>query len=279
MDLYTRNAIETSKLTTKNYSTSFSIGVRLLGLEYRDAVYAIYGFVRFADEIVDTFHQHDKQKLLNDFKDQTFEAIENKISTNPILHAFQWVVNTYNVERHLIESFLESMEMDLYQQFYTEEDYKKYIYGSAEVVGLMCLQVFYSEERLTYEHLKPYARKLGEAFQKINFLRDIQSDLDERGRFYFPDLEVERFDNESKLLIEADIQYDFDEAFKGIKQLKPAARLGVYISYIYYLRLFRKIKNADAESVFRERYRVKNIVKVYLLMKGYVSNYWIARAS
>lgn len=279
MDLYTRNAIDVSKLTTKNYSTSFSIGIRLLGKKYRDAIYSIYGFVRVADEIVDTFHGHNQAELLAEFRHETYKAIEQRIHTNPILHSFQWVVNNYNIERELIDSFLDSMEMDLYQQTFTEEEYHKYIYGSAEVVGLMCLRVFYANEPLVYESLKPSARKLGEAFQKINFLRDINSDIRERGRFYFPNVDLSEFNNTTKLEIEKDIQFDFDEAFKGIKRLKPEARLGVYISYIYYLSLFRKIKRANAQSLFKKRHRVSDAGKMYLLIRGYFENYWMKNAS
>ncbi len=278
MDLYTRNAIATSIITTKNYSTSFSIGIRLLGKKYRDAIYAIYGFVRIADEIVDTFHEHDQIQMLENFRTETFKAIDERIHTNPILHAFQWAVNTYNIDRELIASFLYSMEMDLYQQTFTEEEYHKYIYGSAEVVGLMCLRVFYAQEPLVFESLKPSARKLGEAFQKINFLRDINSDIRERGRLYFPNVDLAEFNNQTKLEIENDIQYDFDEAFKGIKLLKPEARLGVYISYIYYLSLFRKIKQANAQSLFIKRHRVSDAGKMYLLIRGYFENYWIKNA-
>ena len=271
MDLYTLNSLDVSKKTTENYSTSFSLGVRVLDKEFRKPIYAIYGFVRFADEIVDTFHGHDQKELFEKFKKETHEALDKGISSNPILHSFQWAVNTYGIERDLIDSFLESMEMDLYKTEYSEKGFKKYVYGSAEVVGLMCLRVF-SIPQNGYTDLVPFARKLGEAFQKVNFLRDLKADYIERGRTYFPDVDFENFDNETKKKIEDDIQADFDEAYIGIKMLDPRARLGVYLAYVYYLQLFKKIKHTDASRIVERRYRVSDRMKMWLLMTSYMKN-------
>jgi phytoene synthase len=265
MDLYNINALKISKLTTKQYSTSFSMGVRMLRKPYRLPIYAIYGFVRVADEIVDTFHDHDRKKLLEEFRRDTFEAIAHKISTNPILHSFQWVVNNYHIDHALIHAFLDSMEMDLTRKEHDAESFKTYVYGSAEVVGLMCLRVFYHNDDAGYRALINPARKLGEAFQKINFLRDIRSDYAEKGRFYFPGIDPEHFDDASKKAIEKDIQEDLDQACKGIRQLSRASRLGVLVSYTYYLKLFRKIRRTGAGSVFSKRHRISNLRKLLLL--------------
>lgn len=270
MDLYTHNAIVCSEKTTKNYSTSFSLGVRLLGKTLRKPIYAVYGYVRFADEIVDTFHDQNKRLLLRRFEEETFDAIERRFSSNPILHSFQWVVNEYEIDHELIRSFLRSMKMDLCpnNKNYNEDTYHFYIYGSAEVVGLMCLKVFQHREK-NYDELVAPARKLGEAFQKVNFLRDIKSDLDDRNRFYFPDVQWDRFDNAAKKHIEGDIQKDFDEALTGIRRLSPDARLGVYLAYIYYQKLFDKIKRTDAAKILEKRYRINNFRKVLLLVESY----------
>lgn len=267
MDLYTLNSLHLSKLTTKNYSTSFSLGVSLLKKEYRLPIYAVYGFVRVADEIVDTFHDQEKERKLSEFRHDTYQAIVDGMSTNPILHSFQWVVNEYNIDHHLIEAFLESMEMDLTQKEYTPEEFQKYVYGSAEVVGLMCLRVFYKGQDEAYNALIQPARKLGEAFQKINFLRDIQSDFEERGRFYFPGVEMSSFTNENKKIIEDDIKKDFDEAYEGVKQLNRVSKLGVLVSYTYYLKLFEKIRKTDASSIFKKRYRISNSRKIWILIR------------
>lgn len=264
MDLYDINALQISRLSTRNYSTSFSLGVATLQSEYRMPVYAIYGFVRFADEIVDTFHQHNQKKLLENFRKDTFEAIDERISTNPILHSYQWVVNEFNIDHELIHAFLDSMEMDLKDKNHTAESFKKYVYGSAEVVGLMCLRVFYKNDDEAYEKLKLPARKLGEAFQKINFLRDIQSDHEDRGRFYFPGVNLDQLNNEIKQCLEEDIQSDFNEAFDGIQLLNKASRLGVLISYTYYLKLFQKIKKTNAQQLLRKRYRIPNWRKLLI---------------
>ncbi|HER07785.1 MAG TPA: phytoene/squalene synthase family protein [Bacteroides sp.] len=265
MDLYDINSLEISRLTTRNYSTSFSMGVRLLQKPYRLPIYAIYGFVRVADEIVDTFHDHDKKVLLDNFRKDTFQAITEKISTNPILHSFQWVVNHYHIDHALIHAFLDSMETDLTDKQHDEASFKKYVYGSAEVVGLMCLRVFYHNDDAGYRALIHPARKLGEAFQKINFLRDIHSDFRERGRFYFPGIDLRDFSDATKKTIEKDIQQDFEEASQGIRKLNRASRLGVLVSYTYYLKLFRKIKRTSADKVFQKRFRISNFRKFYLL--------------
>ncbi len=271
MDLYTDNALDCSEITTKNYSTSFSLGVRLLGKPFRRPVYAIYGFVRFADEIVDTFHDQDKKVQMSKFEADTFEAIDKKFSTNPILHSFQWVVNEYSIDHELIKAFLSSMKMDLCpnSKNYNPERYRKYIYGSAEVVGLMCLKIFTSNEN-NYDELVHPARKLGEAFQKVNFLRDIKADLEDRDRFYFPGVNFDQFDNASKKIIEADIQGDFDQSLAGIRKLNKDAKLGVYLAYIYYQKLFDKIKRTDASNILKKRYRISNFRKMLLLVESYL---------
>ena len=271
-NLYTRNNLQISKLTTNNYSTSFSLGVRMLSRQVHDAIYAIYGFVRYADEIVDTFHGYPQQEMLDEFINETYRAIDRKISTNPIIDSFQHIVNEYGIEKEHIDAFLKSMKMDLYHKEYNESMLKEYIYGSAEVVGLMCLRVFYHDDDQTYERLKHNARKLGEAFQKVNFLRDIQSDISERGRIYFPEIQHTGFTTEAKARIEKDIENDFKEAFEGIKRLNKDARFGVYLSYIYYKRLFKKIKKAEPSSIKNNRMRIPNSHKLYLLFKAYFKN-------
>jgi 15-cis-phytoene synthase len=272
MDLYTRNALECSEITTKNYSTSFSMGVRLLDPKFRPPIYAIYGFVRFADEIVDTFHDQDKARLLRTFREQTYEAIAKGMSTNPILHSYQWVVNTYHIDKSLIDAFLKSMEMDLEKKTFSLEEYQDYIYGSAEVVGLMCLRVFYAGQDEEYQRLLPAARKLGEAFQKVNFLRDMRSDLKERGRMYFPEVDFESFDQQAKDRIEKEIWEDFQGAFPGIKTLNKDARLGVYLAYRYYLELLKKIKSEPPENLQEYRFSVSNQKKLVLLAKAILRN-------
>lgn len=265
MEEYNHISLRLSRLATISYSTSFSMGVRLLQKNFRYPVYAIYGFVRFADEIVDTFHDHEQERMLKEFRAETFRAIEEGVSTNPILQSFQWVVNTYRIDHHLIEAFLDSMEMDLTKKQHTEESFQKYVYGSAEVVGLMCLRVFYHDDDQGYESLIYPARKLGEAFQKINFLRDIHSDFSDRGRFYFPGTDLSNLNDLTKKEIEKDIQKDFDEAYLGIRRLNRPSRLGVLVSYTYYLKLFRKIKRTPASKVFTQRYRISNLRKILLL--------------
>lgn len=271
MDLYLDNALKCSKETTNKYSTSFSLGVRLLDKSIRDAIYAIYGFVRFADEIVDTFHTHNQREMLETFKHNTYKAIKEGISMNPIIHSFQWAVNTYKIEEHLIESFLYSMEMDLTKTDYNSEEYKTYIYGSAEVVGLMCLQVFcYDKPGLYCDLIKP-ARKLGEAFQKVNFLRDMESDFEDRGRTYFPSVDFKNFSSIDKQAIEKDINQDFHEALQGIAELPLNARFGVYLAYSYYLELLRKINKTPAHELLTTRIRVPDFQKIMILVKSYFS--------
>lgn len=272
MDFYTRNALKCSKTTTHNYSTSFSMGVWMLQKQYRPAIYAIYGFVRFADEIVDTFHDQDKATLLKRFEAETWDAIQRGFSTNPILHSFQWAVNTYNIEREHIEAFLYSMELDLHKNRYTREEYHRYIYGSAEVIGLMCLRVFYHQQDEAYRSLIHPARKLGEAFQKVNFLRDMLSDYHERGRVYFPEVDFDNFDIRMKEDIEKEIDQDFREAYEGIKGLRKDVRLGVLLAYSYYLKLLYKIRRAQPDALLEKRFRISNRRKLMLLARCYVQN-------
>lgn len=265
LSLYQEVCRECASLITRRYSTSFSLGIRVFDKPLRAPIYGIYGFVRFADEIVDTFHDKDKAKLLERFRQDTYLALEEGISLNPVLQAFQEVANRYNIGRDLIDPFLDSMAMDLDVNRYHDELYKEYIYGSAEVVGLMCLKVFVDGDEAEFERLKAPACALGSAFQKINFLRDIKSDYEERGRVYFPGVDYNHFTTEVKTEIEADIKADFDHAYEGIKQLPSSARLGVYLAYVYYTKLFQKIKNAPATRVTEERIRVRDGKKVYLL--------------
>lgn len=268
LSLYNQTCLECSSLITRRYSTSFSMGIRVFDKKYRSPIYAIYGFVRFADEIVDTFHDFPKKELLDKFRRDTFEAIESGISLNPVLHSFQNVVNKYNIEKELIDAFLDSMEMDLNLNAYEDNLYQKYIYGSAEVVGLMCLRVFVNGDENMYKHLYASARSLGSAFQKINFLRDIKSDFDERGRVYFPGVDFRSFSLVDKLQIESDIKKDFDDALLGITQLPQGVRFGVYLAYKYYTKLFQKIKSASPTKVKEERIRVKDSRKVVLIFSS-----------
>lgn len=270
LELFHNTCFECSSLITRRYSTSFSMGIRLFDKRFRAPVCGIYGFVRFADEIVDTFHGFPKEELLQRFREDTWRAIDERISLNPVLHAFQQVVHRYGIDRDLIEAFLRSMEMDLTNSAYDPAGYEEYIYGSAEVVGLMCLRVFCEGDDEKYQRLKNPARRLGAAFQKINFLRDIRSDYDERGRIYFPGVDFRRFTNEVKRDIEADIKADFDAALEGIRRLPEGTRFGVYLAYKYYTHLFAKIKNAPAQRVAQERFRLSDKRKVYLLFSSAV---------
>lgn len=266
--LYNNTCLECSQLITKRYSTSFSMGIRMFAKPLRAPIYAIYGFVRFADEIVDTFHGYDKKSLLDRFRADTYTAIDEKISLNPVLNSFQEVVHHYGIDQELIDAFLFSMEMDLDHSRYEDSLYKKYIYGSAEVVGLMCLKVFCEGNEEEYQALKPAACSLGAAFQKVNFLRDMKSDFDERGRVYFPGVDYTQFTDQIKKEIEADIQKDFEDAYKGIIALPKGCRFGVYVAYKYYLNLFNKIINSPALAVKQERIRVNNGKKMYILFKS-----------
>ncbi|MFN0034549.1 MAG: phytoene/squalene synthase family protein, partial [Saprospiraceae bacterium] len=262
LQLFHRTCADCSSLITRRYSTSFSLGIRLFDKRFRAPIYGIYGFVRFADEIVDTFHDYPKAELLERFRQDTWRAMEEGISLNPVLHSFQQVVRKYGIERSLVEAFLDSMEMDLTESTYTPNQYNEYIYGSAEVVGLMCLRVFCEGNDASYQRLTSSARRLGAAFQKINFLRDIKSDHEERGRVYFPGVDFSRFTQEDKWRIEADIKQDFDAALEGIRQLPKGARLGVYLAYKYYTHLFLKIKSAPPQRVAQERFRLSGKRKV-----------------
>ncbi|QEK52090.1 phytoene/squalene synthase family protein [Pedobacter aquae] len=272
MDLYTQTCLDCSKIITNNYSTSFSLGIKAFDKKFREPIYAIYGFVRFADEIVDTFHDQDKESLIAQFRKDTVEAIERKISLNPVLHAFQLVVNKYHIEFHLMDAFLKSMEMDLDKTRYTDDSYKEYIYGSAEVVGLMCLRVFCEGNHQLYDALLPKARSLGSAFQKINFLRDIKSDFEERGRTYFPGIDFTKFTEADKQEIEKDIKADFDDALEGIKQLPQGSKLGVYIAYVYYLKLFEKIKATSAQTIANKRIRIPDTQKIFLMAQALIKD-------
>lgn len=270
LELFNQTTLQCSKIVTEQYSTSFTLGIRTLDRKFHLPIYAIYGFVRFADEIVDTFHDFDKKDLLDRFRRDTYLAIEEKISLNPILHSFQLVVNEYKIERELIDAFLHSMEMDLYEQQYTSDVYQEYIYGSAEVVGLMCLRVFCEGDAVQYDRLREGARSLGAAFQKVNFLRDLKSDFQDRGRVYFPGVDFKAFDPASKKMIEDDIQTDFDAAYQAILQLPKGARQGVYLAYVYYCTLFNKIKRLPAARIQEERVRVPDGRKLALLAQTYV---------
>lgn len=270
MELYKETCLKCSKLITEAYSTSFTLGIKTLDKKFHYPIYAIYGFVRYADEIVDTFHEFDKKQLLNQFRDHTFEAIRMKISTNPVLHAFQFVVHQYQIDLAYIDAFLKSMEMDLDKQQYDRLLYDQYIYGSAEVVGLMCLRVFCEGDEELFARLKAPACSLGAAFQKVNFLRDIKSDFDERGRVYFPKIDFSTFNNTSKQEIEADIRHDFEKAYVGIMQLPRSARMGVYLAYMYYLKLFDRIRKLPATKIKKERVRVPDNTKLALLLGTYL---------
>lgn len=272
MELFDKVSLRTSKLVTNQYSTSFSLGIRFLNKDFREPIYAIYGFVRFADEIVDTFHQHDKKELLEEFKNETFSAIKRGISLNPILNSFQKVVNDYKIDHWLIETFLKSMAMDLDKTKYDLNGYKEYILGSAEVVGLMCLKIFVRGDQKRYEELKDDAMALGSAFQKINFLRDLQADYKGMGRIYFPELTIDKLNSTTKAEIEKDIEADFDKGLNGIKKLPKDARLGVYVAYIYYISLFDKIKKLQPETILNERVRIPDSQKFLLFAGSYLRN-------
>jgi phytoene synthase len=271
-ELFDKVSIRCSRMTTKAYSTSFSLGIFCLAKELRDPIYSIYGFVRFADEIVDTFHDHDKATLLARFKEDTYRAIRERISLNPILNSFQDTVNRFQIEDELTEQFLRSMEMDLSRKNYSEDTFREYILGSAEVVGLMCLRVFCSGNHVLYDHLKPHAMSLGSAFQKINFLRDLHADFVGMGRSYFPGLDLHHFNEDCKKKIEESIAKDFSDGYIGIKQLPRSARFGVYVAYVYYLALFKKIRNTPSENVLQNRIRIRNRHKARLLAYSYVKH-------
>ena len=259
-----------SEITTKTYSTSFSLGIKVLDKRLHNPIYGIYGFVRFADEIVDSFHNYNKKELFKKYKSDTYLGINNKISLNPIINSFQEVVNKFKIDHSLIESFLNSMEMDLEEQNYDENTYKKYILGSAEVVGLMCLTIFVNGDQKKYKKLKPYAMKLGSAFQKINFLRDINDDYKTLGRTYFPEINMENFSKSDKLKIENEIENEFIEGLKGIRMLPNTAKLGVYLAYKYYYNLFKKIKKIPAQQILKKRTRISNFRKFAILVSSMI---------
>ena len=266
-ELFDSVSVRCSKLTTKSYSTSFSLGIRFLAKDLRNPIYSIYGFVRFADEIVDTFHGYDKADLLKRFKEDTYRAIAEKISLNPILNSFSFRVK---IGYFQIELFLKSMEMDLYKNDYSKEEYDEYILGSAEVVGLMCLSVFLRGDQKRYEELKPYAMKLGSAFQKINFLRDLHADFNSLGRTYFPGIDLQKFGEDERREIEADIDKDFAMGYEGIRMLPKDARFGVFVAYVYYFKLFKKIKNRSTEDILTQRIRISNKRKIALFFGSYL---------
>ncbi len=257
-----------SRITTVKYSSSFSSAIKLLHKDLRAPIYNVYGLVRFADEIVDSFHDHDKAILLAEFKKATFDAIERGISVNPILHSFQLTAQKFQIDSELINAFFHSMELDLEKRKYNKEAYEEYIYGSAEVVGLMCLYVFCEGDMTGYEELKPYAKSLGAAFQKVNFLRDMKADNEGLERMYFPGCDFSNFTADDKAAIEADIQKDFDHAYDGIVKLPVKARFGVYVAYKYYLSLFRKIKKVPPQKIQQYRIRIPDYGKMLIVAKA-----------
>lgn len=264
-------SFECSKLVTQHYSTSFTLGTRMLASKYRKHIYNIYGFVRFADEIVDSFHNFDKEELLKKFEGDLKHALDNRISLNPILNSFQFTVHENNIQQELIDAFLKSMKMDLYKQKYnTKEEYREYIYGSADVVGLMCLNVFVEGDIDKFHQLKPRAMALGSAFQKVNFLRDLNADFQILERTYFPNLNLSDFDEKSKASIIADIEKDFDHALEGIFMLPSSTRLGVYTAYKYYRKLLLKLKNTPSNKIQSARIRVPNYQKMTVLAQSYL---------
>jgi 15-cis-phytoene synthase len=272
IDLFHKVSYDCSKVVTENYSTSFSSAIQLLHKDLRVPIYNIYGFVRFADEIVDTFHQHNKIDLLDQFKAETFDAIEKGISLNPILNSFQKTVNQFAIDQQLIHAFFRSMESDLTQNNYDRQGYEDYIYGSAEVVGLMCLYVFCEGNTRQYEKLKSHARALGAAFQKVNFLRDIQYDFNDLSRLYFPGCDFHNFTEKDKVKIEEDIALDFKNAYQGILFLPIKARFGVYVAYKYYYSLFKKIRAIHHKEILRQRIRIPNYQKAFIILRASVKN-------
>ncbi len=271
-ELYDQVSYRCSRLVTKSYSTSFSLGIRFLDKKYHDPIYAIYGFVRAADEIVDSFHDYPKAKLLQEFKSHTYQALQEGISTNPLINSFQLVVNKYQIEHELIDTFLHSMDMDLHRLKYDQNKYQEYIKGSAEVVGLMCLRVFVEGDSNRYHALKEPAMKLGSAFQKINFLRDLKSDYQSLGRSYFPEVNLEQFDVQCKDEIEKDIAADFAAGYQGIQNLPKGARFGVYVAYVYYKSLLEKICKLPPETILKQRIRIPNPQKYLLFLRSYLKH-------
>lgn len=267
--LFDELSFEVSKCATRKYSTSFSLGILALKPSIRPAIYAIYGFVRLADEIVDSFHDYDKSDLLKRFRTETDLALEEGISLNPILQSFQQTVHRYSIDHQLIDQFFHSMEMDLYRTKYDTEMYEEYILGSAQVVGLMCLWVFSEGKKELYEKLSPYAMKLGSAFQKVNFLRDLKDDFQTLGRTYFPNLNMDTFSVQNKKAIEEEVDAEFKEALKGIRMLPRSSRFGVYLAFRYYLSLLKKIEKTPAEQMLVRRIRIPNRQKLTVMMHSY----------
>src|SRR4030095_2793586 len=264
---------KSSEITTKEYSTSFSSAIRLLHHDMQQPIYNIYGFVRFTDEIVDTFHDYDKALLLEEFKKDTYAAIDRGISLNPILNSFQQTVKDYNIDHNLIRAFFHSMEMDLNQKTYDTRNFNEYVYGSAEAVGLMCLHVFCEGKKDVCEKLKFAARSLGAAFQKVNFLRDIKADYNGLSRMYFPGCDFNNFTERDKKQIEAAIHKDFKTAYTGILQLPLKSRFGVYVAYKYYLSLFKKIKSLQPARVLEARIRIPDYKKAMIVLRAGVKNH------
>lgn len=270
--LFDTVSFKCSKLVTKNYSTSFSLAVNMLSPSIRDGIHSIYGFVRFADEIVDSFHDYDKENLINDFEKEYYKAIENGISLNPILNSFQHTVKQYNITDDLVQAFLKSMKLDLIKSNYdTQTEYEDYIYGSADVVGLMCLKVFVKGNNQKYEQLKHEAMRLGSAFQKVNFLRDLKDDNLVLNRNYFPGIDLKSFDENAKTAIIQEIEEDFKVAYQGIIKLPIEAKFGVYTAYVYYKKLLKKLKNTPYYEIGNSRIRVSNYTKAGLLAQSFVT--------
>lgn len=268
--LYDNVSFKSSRLITKMYSTSFSIAVNILAPSIRDAIYSIYGFVRLADEIVDSFHDYNKEELLNDFEKEYYKSLNSGISLNPILNSFQHTVKKYNIQNELVQAFLGSMRMDLSKSIYsTTQEYNNYIYGSADVVGLMCLKVFVNGNEEKYNNLKESAMSLGSAFQKVNFLRDLKDDVYDLSRSYFPGIDLKTISAENKQLIIKEIEQDFEKAYIGILQLPNEAKFGVYTAYVYYKALLRKLKNTPSHQLIQKRIRVSDPVKIGLLAKSF----------
>jgi phytoene synthase len=268
LHLYHTTTQECNTIITKRYSTSFSLGIKMLGKQYQHGIFGIYGYVRLGDEIVDSFQDYDRVQIWNEFERDTWLALERGISPNPVINAFVQIVRKYNIDYDLIRAFHTSMKLDLEEQKYDPALFQKYIHGSAEVVGLMCLKVFCDGNEEMYERLTKSAKALGSALQKVNFLRDIKDDFSAKGRTYFPNLDFTKFDKKIKDVIEEDIQTEFDEALAGIKQLPDGSRIGVYIAYKYYLKLFKKIKKKKPQQVLLGRIRINNFLKLFILTKS-----------
>jgi phytoene/squalene synthetase len=270
--LFHKSSEDCSRIVTENYSTSFSSAIRLLHKDLRTPIHNIYGFVRLADEIVDTFHEHDKTFLLGQFKKDTYDAIQRGISLNPILNSFQRTVNEYDIELKLVDAFFQSMELDLSKKIYSEKEYTEYVYGSAETVGLMCLHVFCENKKNLYDQLAEPACALGAAFQKVNFLRDIKADYNGLSRIYFPGCDFNNFTERQKKEIEEDIHLDFEKAYQGILKLPAKARFGVYVAYKYYFSLFKKIRKMKPAKVLEERIRIPDYRKALIILRAGIKN-------